>query len=143
MVTPVTPRFLLDTDIWSVAARRQPDRAIVSRLALYRFAVAIAATSFHELLYGASRLPVSERRREIEQFIDTVIRDVVPILPYDADAAAWHAAERVRLVSTGLTPPFADGQIAAVAVVHDLTLVTRNPRDFQHFRDLRMDDWRS
>ncbi len=63
------------------------------------------------------------------------------VLPYDQMAAEWHAAERARLGAVGLTPPFVDGQIAAVAHVNDLTLVTANTRDFAHFEGLRIEDW--
>lgn len=65
----------------------------------------------------------------------------MPILDYDRRAAEWHASERARLMAAGRTPPFIDGQIAAVARVNDLTLVTRNQRDFRWFEGLRMERW--
>ena len=37
--------------------------------------------------------------------------------------------------------PFADGQIAAVAVTNDLRLVTRNVADFALFDDLVVESW--
>jgi len=36
---------------------------------------------------------------------------------------------------------YADGQIAAVAVVNGLTLVTANVRDFRHVEGLRVENW--
>lgn len=54
-----------------------------------------------------------------------------------------NARERVRLESAGRTIPYADGQIAAIAVVHALTLVTANVRDFRAVEGLRLDDWRA
>lgn len=73
------------------------------------------------------------------------MRDVVgrtlPLLPYDAAAAAWHAAERARLEKRGRLPSFADGQIAAIAAVHGLVLVTRNGKDFRAFRDVEVERW--
>lgn len=50
------------------------------------------------------------------------------------------AEERARLSKTGLTPSFADGQIAAVAAVNDLTLVT-DVADFENFDGLRIERW--
>jgi len=38
----------------------------------------------------------------------------------------------------GLTPAFADGQIAAIATTQDLILVTRNERDYQPFANLQL-----
>ena len=44
-----------------------------------------------------------------------------------------------RLSKVGRTPSFADGQIAAIAVVNGLTLVTDNVRNFQHFESLEVE----
>jgi tRNA(fMet)-specific endonuclease VapC len=63
------------------------------------------------------------------------------ILPYDASAAAWHARERARLTRRGKRPAFVDGQIAAIAAVNDLVLVTRNLRDFSGFSGLEIESW--
>src|SRR5207244_934519 len=104
---------------------------------------AIASPALHEMLYGMLRLPPSRRRRFFEEYIrDTLILTVV-VLPYDQTAAEWHAAERARLTGLGRTPPFEDGQIAAIAATNDLILVTANTVDFQHFQGLRVEDWRA
>ena len=63
------------------------------------------------------------------------------VLDYTNTAAEWHARERARLVARGQTPPILDGQIAAVAAVNDLTLVTFNVRDFNRFEGLRVESW--
>lgn len=39
------------------------------------------------------------------------------------------------------SPPFVDGQIAAIAYVNDLILVTRNTEDFSNFSDLKLENW--
>ena len=51
------------------------------------------------------------------------------------------SAERVRLATLGKTPSFVDGQIAAVAVVNELALVTLNVADYGAFEDLELVDW--
>jgi tRNA(fMet)-specific endonuclease VapC len=56
-------------------------------------------------------------------------------------AAAWHGRERVRLERLGFPLPYVDGQIAAVATVNGLALVTPNPKDFVRFEDLELEDW--
>ncbi len=63
------------------------------------------------------------------------------VLPYDKRAAEWHALARARLQRAGATPPSADAQIAAVAVVNNLVLVTHNIRDFRRFEGLSLVDW--
>jgi hypothetical protein len=57
-------------------------------------------------------------------------------------AAKLFRCERARLVTLGRTPPFADGQIAAIAHTHQLILVTFNRADYADFSDLMIEDWR-
>lgn len=99
---------------------------------------ALPAPAWHELLYGCARLPSGRRQREIEEYLLEVVAPSFPILPYDEAAAAWHGHERARLESFGRSAPFVDGQIAAIAVTHALTLVTRNARDFGAFAGLQV-----
>jgi tRNA(fMet)-specific endonuclease VapC len=86
-------------------------------------------------------MPPSRRRRALEQYPAGVLGTLASVLPYNPDAAEWHAAERARLVGLGLTPSYLDGQIAAIAVVNGFILVTRTVRDFEQFRELQVEDW--
>lgn len=63
------------------------------------------------------------------------------ILPYCHGAGAWFASERARLTALGRVPSYPDGQIAAIAKVNHLILVTRNVSDYQDFEGLRMENW--
>ena len=88
-----------------------------------------------------SRLARGKRRSVLETYLYDVVRGSFPILPYEETAAAWHGAERARLEANGRPTPFVDGQIAAIAHVNGLTLVTANERDFAAFRNLRVENW--
>ncbi|MFB2894307.1 hypothetical protein ACE1CI_15460 [Aerosakkonemataceae cyanobacterium BLCC-F50] len=59
----------------------------------------------------------------------------------DANAAKWHAEQRAHLVTIGKTPSFADGQIAAIAKVNNLILVTNNVSDYADFLELQVENW--
>ena len=85
---------------------------------------------WHELWYGCYRLPPSAKRTLIEAYLKDVIARTIPILPYDQRAALWHAKERARLTLIGRMPPFADGQIAAVAATNGLGLYIQPRRLF-------------
>lgn len=137
----MTLRFLLDTSIVSAPVAPEPDRKVIRRLDQYGLYCAIAAPVWHELVYGCRRLPAGRRRRALEDYLQTVVRPSFPILPYEEEAAAWHGRERARLEAAGKVPPFVDGQMAAIAHHHELTLVTSNPRHFGGFRDLALADW--
>jgi tRNA(fMet)-specific endonuclease VapC len=103
--------------------------------------IATCSIVWHELCYGAERLTASAKRRTLEAYLREVVEATLPILPYDADAAAWHGRERARLERSGRSPSFADAQIAAIAAVNELILVTHNVRDFARFRGVEIVDW--
>ena len=91
--------------------------------------------------YGVARLAASKKRSAIEAYLEEAVRGTLPILPYDEEAATWHATERARLGKRGRPPSAADGQIAAIARVNDLTLVTANLKDYRRFQGLRVENW--
>ena len=63
------------------------------------------------------------------------------VLGYDEDAARWHGIERARLEGLGKPAPYADGQIAAIAYVNELTLVTVNVKDFARCKGIEVENW--
>ncbi len=139
----MTLQFLLDTNILSEPLRPHPNAQVMAQLRQWRHAIAVPAVVWHELWFGCYRLQPSARRNAIEQYLSTVVAGSLPILPYDARAADWHASERARLGTVGKTPPFADGMIAAIARTNDLTLVTFNLDDYYPFDGLRITDWQT
>ena len=138
----MTLKYLLDTNIVSEPLRPQPDLGVLRRLRRHEGEIAIPTIVWHELRFGMERLPPSRRRDAIEMYLDRVVLTAFPILDYDREAAEWHARERARLAARGETPPFADGQIAAIAQTQNLVLVTMNVGDFRRFTGLRVVSWR-
>ena len=136
-------KYLLDTDVASEPLRPAANPKILARLNRYQDALAIASIVWHELWFGCYRLPRSAKRAAIERYLTEVIAPSMPILPYDERAAAWHAAERARLAAAGQMPPFADGQIIAIAQVYSLILVTLNVSDYTNFQGVKVEDWRA
>ena len=134
-------RYLLDTNVVSEPLRPKPSANIMRRLYEHDGEIAIPALVWHELRFGYARLPKSRRRDVIERYINDVVRTSFPVIEYDREAADWHAMERARLSADGRTPPFVDGQIAAIAHVNGLTLVTSNIGHFREFQSLRLQDW--
>jgi tRNA(fMet)-specific endonuclease VapC len=134
-------KYLLDTNVLSEAAKTIPDNHVISMLQKHQVEMVTAAPVWHELRYGYLRLCASRKRDILEVYVEQVVGRNLDILPYDAQAAGWHAEERARLSLRGQTPSFVDGQIAAIATVNGLILVTRNTVDFAMFKDLRVQNW--
>jgi tRNA(fMet)-specific endonuclease VapC len=134
-------RYLLDTNIVSQPVAKMPAASVLRKLRNAGDQCAIATPVWHELQYGCRRLPAGKRREALEDYLTEVVQVSFPILPYDEAAAKRHAIERARLEETGTTLPFVDGQIAAIALVNDLVLVTGNVKDFAPFTGLVVESW--
>lgn len=125
-------RYLIDTNILSEPLKKKPHAQVVSLMKQHTQRIAIASITWHEMLFGCYRLPDSKRKETIERYLKSV-QATFPILSYTSEAAEWQAVERARLTIVGQTPSFPDSQIAAIAAVNSLVLVTRNINDFQGF----------
>jgi tRNA(fMet)-specific endonuclease VapC len=139
----VSARFLLDTNVLSEAVKPAPNPGVMRNLRRWSAQAVTAAPVWHELVYGCRRLPPTVRRQTLERYLFETLAPVLVVLPYDEQAAAWHAGERARLEAQGKTPAFVDGQIAAVASTRKLVLVTANLRHFEPFSELDVEDWSS
>jgi tRNA(fMet)-specific endonuclease VapC len=137
----VAARYLLDTNVLSEPLRPQPDPQVVRRLRAHENAIATAAMVAHELLFGWAKLPASRKKEAIGTYLEDLLTEL-DVFPYDRDAARWHAHERSRLERLGRPVSYRDSQIAAVARVHGLILVTANVGDFSPISDLTVEDWR-
>ena len=133
--------YLLDTNIISEAIRPQPNPNVMKQLLMARSMAAIGSVVWHEVLLVCYRMPESKRRIIIETYLQEEVKARLPILPYTQEAAEWFAVERARLIPLGLTPSYADGQIAAIAAANNLILVTRNIFDYQNFMGLTIENW--
>ena len=120
---------------------KTPDAAVLESLEKHGPECGIAAPVWHELTFGCRRLPKGKRRSALEAYLRDVVHGSFPILPYDEAAAAWHGEERARLESHGRPTPFVDGQIAAIAHVNGLVVVTTNDKDFVDFKGLTVQNW--
>lgn len=65
----------------------------------------------------------------------------IQLLDFDTECAHAYGRLRGRLLRRGRGGNQVDLMIAAVALVHDLTLVTHNTADFAEVPDLRVVDW--
>jgi len=100
-----------------------------------------AAIVWHELQYGCALLPDSKRKTQLQAYLLTLQDSGLISLRYEQAAAEWFACQRAVLKEQGKTAAYADGKIAAISAVNNLTLVTRNTDDFNVYHDLLLDNW--
>lgn len=134
----MNPHYMLDTNIASYLLRGGYFR-LEQRLRRERVAdVCISAITRAELRYGVARLlPTATRlEREVERFLQGITT-----LPWDMAAADAYGAVRARLERTGTPIGALDTQIAAHALIADVTLITHNTSEFRRVPGLRTEDW--
>lgn len=132
--------YLLDTNVVSELARLDPHPAVLRLVTEHQRACALAATTVEELIFGVARLAESRKRQALESWLSGLLERFV-LLPYDDRAAQWLGRERARRLALGRPAPRADAEIAAIAVVNRLTLVTRNTPDFSAYAGLNLENW--
>ncbi len=125
--------FLLDTNIPSELIRMRPDPRVSNWVyAQDEQSLYLSAVSIGEFRRGFVILPPSKRRTDLERWFehDLLQRFGGRILPVTHSIAdRWGVLDgQCQLKGTPLNT--ADGMIAATALDHDLTLVTRNVKDF-------------
>jgi predicted nucleic acid-binding protein len=125
--------FLLDTNIPSELIRTRPDPRVEKWVyAQDEQSLHLSVVSIGELRRGFVILPASKRRTELERWFEN---DLLPRFQGRILAVTQPIADRwgvmdgqCQLKGTPLNT--ADGMIAATAMEHGLTIVTRNVRDY-------------
>ena len=132
--------YLLDTDILSNLMKRSPPTILIAKLASVPVKQQFTSSiTLGELVYAACRL---EARTEalLAQLQETLLPNL-PILPFDADAAHQYGMIRAQLERQGTPLGEADLRIAAIALAHDLAVITGNVRHFQRIAGLSVENW--
>jgi len=122
--------YLLDTNVISETRRPSRHGAVLAWLANQPAnTIFLPSIAFLELQRGVelTRLQNSDKAREIERWVDEVAK-TAKILSFDLSAARDYsrfASRKPEFVSE-------DAMIAAIARTQDLTIATRNVRDFKN-----------
>lgn len=122
--------YLVDANVLSEPTKQVADGKVVAWLNANESNLIVDSIIIGELRIGILALPRGRKRDRLEQWYETVI-ETIECLPWDATVSRRWAALVVELRRKGETVPLLDGMIAATALQHDLTVATRNTRDFQ------------
>lgn len=126
--------YLLDTNVISELLRASAGSELTMWIAGVPFTDQfISSITLGELFRGAFRLKASDRH--LKNIRDRVVPNVM-VLPFDAVSAELYGTLHARLFDAGSPLEDFDLMIAAVALQHDLTLVTRNVKHFRRIENL-------
>ena len=126
--------IIIDTNVLSEIMKRSPDEAVMA-WADKQSPQAIATTSITiaEIYAGLSALPDGKRKADLLSAFEDILQDMIDVvLPFDQAAAECYGILSAKLRRDGKPIGQSDGMIAAIAMVHDGTVITRNIRDFEH-----------
>jgi toxin FitB len=137
-------RFLLDTNIISELIKPQPEPRLVKWAnttdedLLY-----VSVLTLGEIRKGIATLVRSARRRELETWLDSDLRLRFShrILSVDEAIADRWGVLAGHAQKHGRPLPVIDGLLAATALHHNLTLVSRNTRDLAGAGALLFNPW--
>lgn len=117
--------FLCDTNIISELVRPQPNPGVLTWVNNLS-SINISVITLEEIHYGLKSKP----NLRIQNWFDNFIKNDCQILPITAKIAKLCGELRGQQRLSGKTVTQADMMIAATAQIYQLTLVTRNIRDF-------------
>jgi hypothetical protein len=136
--------FLLDTNVLSEAQRPTPSaRALAWLDAIDEDRAFLSVASIAELRRGVALLDEGRRRSALAAWLanDLPARFGGRILPIDQEIAERWGDLMAVSRNTGIALSAMDGFFAATALARDLTLVTRNGKDFAPFGVSLLDPW--
>lgn len=122
--------YLVDANVLSEATKPAPNDNAIVWLRRNERAIAVDPVILGEIRFGIHLLPAGKRRRQLEAWFDEGVANIV-CLSWDALTGLRWAKLLAELRKTGKSMPIKDSLIAATALVHDLTVVTRNTHDFR------------
>lgn len=129
--------YLLDINILSELMRPMPSELVLNWLDehgdFYICAITVA-----ELLFGAYRMADGKKKQRYLNEIHAMTEHefLGRILPFDSHTTQRYTTITAMRLNMGKPIHTLNAQIASIASVHGLTLVTRNIKDFLYIDDL-------
>lgn len=136
-------KYLLDTNAVSELKRPRPNPGVVRRIqAMSQDDCFISVLTVGEITRGVEKLPASCRKSDLATWLSALIAGFGDrIIAIDANVAEAWGRCCARSESKGVSLPAVDGLIAATAICHGLTVVTRDVEHFDAAGSLTLNPW--
>jgi len=131
--------YLFDTDCLSNILKKAPSPLLIKKLeSLPKGLQFTTSINVSEINFGAYR---SRNQEKILKAYEDKVFPNVNILPFDTDSGKIYGRLKALLEKRGLSKSEPDLRIAAIAIQHDMILVTGNRRHFINIPGLNIEDW--
>jgi toxin FitB len=138
--------FLLDTMVVSEWVKQRPHPGVVTWLAnADEDRVFISVATLAELRYGIERMAGGGRRKRLDDWLrnDLPSRFEERVIAINAEIADHWGTVVARSEAAGRRISSMDAWIAATALAHGMTLITRNTSDFEAVIEHIINPWRT
>ena len=136
--------FLLDTNLIPELVRPKPEPRVTAWIqAADESLLHLSVLCLGEIRKGVAGLPPGKRRSQLETWLDVELRArfAGKILAIDSEIADRWGVLAADAKRTGVALSAIDGLLAATALHHNLTIVSRNVADFAGTRVPVLNPW--
>ncbi len=121
--------YLVDANVLSEATKPAPSSKVIDWLRRHESKIVVDPIILGEIRFGIHLLPVGKRRTRLERWFRQGVSRL-HCLSWDSATGLRWAKLLADLRAAGKAIPVKDSMIAATALTHHLTVVTRNESDF-------------
>ncbi len=122
--------YLVDANVLSEPTKPDPNPAVVQWLRRNEREIVVDPVILGEIRFGILLLPRGKRRARLEAWFDEGVKRLRSV-PWDATSGLRWAELLAALRASGRAMPIKDSLIASTALVHQLTVATRNRSEFE------------
>ncbi len=126
--------YLLDTCVISELAKKQGNASVVNWVQQQNHATLyISSLTLGEIQKGVSKLPSSPKKDDLQIWLEKDVRErfTGKIIGVTVSEALQWGKLQAAAEMQGKPLPLIDSMIAAIAIVQDMVLVTRNTKDVE------------